>query len=190
MKNTSHHEKTDLNKAVDNYGGTAIYKASAKSLEEVMELVEMGADVNIPNNGGNTPIHIATVSGKYDIFVYLAKNGANLYSLDNQREGLLSKAVDKKQTQIVKYLLQNTNQNASNLGGLLIKAVKYGLDEMAIDLIELGGADANITTQEGQNLLQLSLNSNNEKLIKYFVEDKKLNVNHTDGEGKTVLFYG
>ena len=72
-------------------------------LEMLME--EEGADVNIPNNNGNTPLMIATRNGHTEIARMLIDRGADVNIPDNNGNTPLTWASDRGNIQIVRMLI-------------------------------------------------------------------------------------
>ena len=67
----------------DHYGETPLYNAvQSNNFEEARTLINEGADVNQPRKkvigGATTPFQAAILSGNYELFELLAKNGGNL----------------------------------------------------------------------------------------------------------------
>ena len=52
-------------------------------LGELTRLFNVGVDMNIKNNDGNTPLHMACIRGNNAIAEFLLENGADIYSQNN-----------------------------------------------------------------------------------------------------------
>ena len=58
------------------FGTTALHEAAERDVKLVQVLVEAGADVNVADEDGSTPLSIAQHAGKQDIVKYLQAHGA------------------------------------------------------------------------------------------------------------------
>ena len=96
---------------------TALISASRDGQIEMLEMLmeEEGADVNIPNNNGNTPLMIATRNGNTEIARMLIDRGADVNIPDNNGNTPLTWASDRGNIQIVRMLIdRGANVNAKN----------------------------------------------------------------------------
>ncbi|KAM7192337.1 Ankyrin repeat-containing domain protein [Naviculisporaceae sp. PSN 640] len=67
-------------KVTDNYGSDAFYLACATGHTFcAIYLHALGAEINRPNNRGNTPLHIAARRGNFDTVLWLLRMGADKY---------------------------------------------------------------------------------------------------------------
>ena len=73
-------------------------------IELVRELLENGADINIRDNGGDTPLILASIKGHTDIVRLLLENEANVNSIGYDGDTALIRASDKGYADIVKLL--------------------------------------------------------------------------------------
>ncbi|WP_252321182.1 ankyrin repeat domain-containing protein, partial [Spiroplasma endosymbiont of Lariophagus distinguendus] len=66
-----------------------------------------GANVNIKNIYGDTPLHYAVDNGYFEIAEFLLKNGANINAQDNEGFTPLYSAIDNNDFKIVELLIKN-----------------------------------------------------------------------------------
>lgn len=69
-------------------------------------LVEHGADINLGNQNGRTPLHYAAVNNNWDDIVYLLMHGADPNKLNDKNFGTLSFAVQLNHYEIANLLLR------------------------------------------------------------------------------------
>ena len=86
-------------------GCTAFYCACQTSnLEIAQYLLDKGADIDIPDEDGNTSLHSAVVKGKINVFKFLLSNGANPLATNNSGESPFTYADTMKRTQMRKLM--------------------------------------------------------------------------------------
>ena len=86
------------------------------SLDQVKDLVELGADVNAKNGFGDTPLHLASENGHTDIAKYLVQHGADVKAKDGHAYTPLHRASENGHTDVVKYLVeQGADMEAENI---------------------------------------------------------------------------
>jgi len=150
----------DLNIKEKYYNGeTAIFMATRFCYEPIVRmLIERGADVNVKNNSGETPLSVALVSGKINklylrIAMLLIENGAD----SKERDHYLSMAAANNHGEIVRLLIERgADVNAVNFGeSILCSALKMGHLDVARILIEKG-AHVNMKTKEGETPLLIA----------------------------------
>ncbi len=95
-------------------GNTPLHCAiSQQQLKVVKTLVELGADLNAPDDQGDTPLHAAARSGALTIARFLFQHGADLHALNAQGQTPLQLAaghveVGRPETQrLVNFLLKS-----------------------------------------------------------------------------------
>jgi len=75
---------------VDEYGRTALWECAFKGKEQgVLQALAAGADPNIGDDAGYTPLHIAIQERHVSIIELLLKSGANPNSTDKHGNGPL-----------------------------------------------------------------------------------------------------
>ena len=73
------------------------------SFEKARELIGKGANVNVRDNNGRTPIMIACEKGQTDLLIFLLSNGAEASVLVNST--LLTREFLKEHPELVKFLV-------------------------------------------------------------------------------------
>ena len=72
--------------------------------ESVLKLISKGAEINIKNSSGSTPLHVATKNGYVEIVRTLTFNNADVDIQNIIGQTCLHIAVDKGQKDVVKIL--------------------------------------------------------------------------------------
>ncbi|XP_055954322.1 serine/threonine-protein phosphatase 6 regulatory ankyrin repeat subunit A-like [Patella vulgata] len=118
----------------------------------VQLLVESGADVNLRDSHGRTPIQLAVECGMVTTAIYLVQRGANYLDHDKYQNNLLhclagSRIWEDSYDELVQLLITHgidiNKRNSLNKTPLYL-AVSYGNEEMAKTLIK-SHCDVNIT---------------------------------------------
>ncbi len=79
-------------------------------MEEFKRSLENGADVNLSNHLGFTPLMSSAKSGNIAFVKLLVKHGARLNTLDNKHFSALHYATAHNNIDVVKYLMENGAQ--------------------------------------------------------------------------------
>lgn len=99
----------DIN-ARDEVGATRLFNAvSDEVVAEVRRLLALGADPNIPDVNGITPLMDAAHGGNLEIAILLMERGANPYLLDNFGDSALAYAQQWKHADVVRFLQRRTD---------------------------------------------------------------------------------
>lgn len=161
-----------------------------KNIEIIKYLIEFGADVNILNEDGDTPLHYASMEGHLEIVKYLIESGADVNILDKERDTPLHYASDNGNLDTVKYLIQHgakiNIQNEYDETPLHkasdnqhLKIVKFLLKN---------NANINIQNNFGDTPLHIASDKDNLKLVKILIENSgDINVNIKNRYGYTPL---
>ncbi|MBN1974173.1 MAG: ankyrin repeat domain-containing protein [Sedimentisphaerales bacterium] len=138
---------------------SAILEAAEKGdLEKVQSLIESGADVNIKNNGGWTPLYMASNGGYLDVAKVLIDKGANVNISNNWGWTPLHTASASGHQDIVKLLLtKGANVKTKRIGGwtALHQAIAGGHRNI-VELLVNSGADVNVEKDDGITPLDLA----------------------------------
>ena len=137
-------EKTDVN-AQDSLGDTPINAAVSRLYFQAVELLlEMGVDVNVPNEKGNTALHEALIDWSLQPGSIVGRN-VNARDKETIRQ-VLSSLVKKADLSI--------RNNDTALPVEL--AVLYDHPEVAAEIIERGGAES-LTNEEYHQLVERAI---------------------------------
>lgn len=116
-----------------------LVKAAKKcDLDLIRFLVDNGANVNVRNDDGCTPLHFACESGEIDIVEYLVFKGADL-EVETFEETPLFKAVSQGHSKVVKYLIDNganIDVRDAYSGCTLLQKAQMSYNEVIIEMIE------------------------------------------------------
>jgi len=74
------------------------------NFDKVKTLLSSGANINIADNNGSTPLYIASKKGHINIVETLLSSGANINLADKEGKTALQIAKEKKKTEIIKLL--------------------------------------------------------------------------------------
>lgn len=140
---------SDLN-LMDMNGIAPLQSLASRGLVKAAELlIEKGADLNIQDKFGlATPLHMASISGHYQMLVLLIEKGADAYIVDKNENTVLHSAVNGNQMKIAEYLIAKYPELLNSLdfdgNSCLHIAVKSEMKEMVELLVSKG---ANLNTQ-------------------------------------------
>jgi ankyrin repeat protein len=189
----------------NNQGRTFLYFIAAQSYPTVFEvarkLLEVGANPNIPDENGMTPLlnvpFYHAVEFKNMVAV-LVEGDANINHSDNEGKTLLDKILrlwmdDDLKIQIADYLMElgatPTPDNVNTLFSLYLNQGFLSEEKLAkaLALIEAGADIASKDSEGGTILFQIRLFSNKDLLKNVLDAGGKDIINVTDNEGRTVL---
>lgn len=100
-------ENAEIINSQDKYGYTALHNVMSEEEFEIVEyLIKNGADVNIQNEDGVTPLHLAAYTENANI---LLDNGAEINQQDNRGNTPLHAAViaGEEHREMIKFLIDN-----------------------------------------------------------------------------------
>jgi ankyrin repeat protein len=140
---------TILNLACGSQHGTAGYNNDTLKTVLINEFLKYGADYNIPNNSGGTPL-MRICTGDFDaienIQISLLEGGAD------------TGARDKEGNTALHYAAKNDS-----------KAGAKALSDMLLEF----GADSGVANNAGRTALDIAAENNNEELVKLLLSKVK-----------------
>jgi ankyrin repeat protein len=161
-------ENPDLVSYKDNYGGTALHRASEYGLKDLAEfLLANQADVNAKTKGGHTPLHYTAGYGQRDLGAgrnradfaeLLLSNHADVNARDNAGATPLHYAADRLKAIAELLLASNANIDAKDSNGMTPLHVAAGFGRRAeVELLLVKGADVDAKDNNGRTALHLAV---------------------------------
>jgi uncharacterized protein len=106
--------KADINER-DVTGATKLFEAvSSRNFTKVEKLLDAGADPNIPENNGTTPVMEAAGWGSLRLIRLLVRYKANVRARDNFGDSALDYAAKQKHPKAVQLLKDLAEQESSS----------------------------------------------------------------------------
>ena len=159
-------------------------------IEEVRDMVKAGANVNIANDHGKTPLFWAARKGRTEIVALLLVAGADVKTANDFISP--TNAVFSRREFEAKYGEIHNLLNAADLAQkdgtpLLAWAAKKGRTDIVKLLIE-AGANVNVTNKNGSTPLHIAADHGHTEIVKLLIE-KEANVNMANKYGLTPLYF-
>jgi ankyrin repeat protein len=149
-------------------------------------------DINHKDKDGDTFLTKCVKEGRYNAAEWLIKNGADINIKNHSGKNALEIAVEKNNLPIVKGLLDlgkiDVNQKDITGRSLLQNVVVWGNHQMAKVLLQYG-ADVNSVDNYGRIVLYDALAYGDQHFLRYLLSLDKLNINHIDEEGNSLMQY-
>ena len=122
---------------------TGLHRAAALGdVAQIGKLLKAGANPNVRDGGGRTPLHVAAFGSHYDAVRALVAGGADINALEGSRYDVITIAAVKDDVRMVKLALElggNPKLITSPYDGTaLIAAAHLGHDAVVQALIEAG----------------------------------------------------
>ncbi|NXJ28827.1 RN5A ribonuclease, partial [Dicrurus megarhynchus] len=169
--------------------------------EDVLELLEQGADVNSKADSGWTPLQTAVQTGEEDLVRLLLDKGASLHARKDNGGTAFTEAGIAGNVDILKLLLErgsNVNEQDSNGFTAFMEAAWYGKEE-ALRFLYSRGAEVNlrrVTSEEkarlhkgGATALMDACRERHFSAVKILVQDMGADVNISDNRGRNALIH-
>ncbi|XP_062598734.1 uncharacterized protein LOC134260163 [Saccostrea cucullata] len=152
-------------------------------------LIEHGADVNIADENGRTPLSIAIEKSSLEVVKCLVENSANVNEQINSFKGnALLCAVGMEDFEMAKYLLSvKADPNILNEDGNspLHRATERGLKDIVQLLLDYN-ADINLATSESMSALHLATRLGNAEIVQLLL-DCNADINLATSESMSAL---
>ncbi|XP_022380790.1 ankyrin repeat domain-containing protein 27 isoform X3 [Enhydra lutris kenyoni] len=127
----------------------------APAQKKLAKIPASGLGVNVTNQDGSSPLHVAALHGRAELVPLLLKHGASVGARNANQAVPLHLACQKGHFQVVRYLLDcNAKPNKKDIGGNtpLIYACSNGHHEVAALLLQ-HGASINVSNNKGNTAL-------------------------------------
>ena len=145
---------------VDTNGRTALHEAAQRGCADVVQvLIDAGADIEVRDNDGCSPLLAASSTGELVSLKKLVEAGAGVRAVDTEARTCLHLAASSRHTETVRYLVglpeMDVNHVDTNGRIALHEAAQRGCADMVQVLVE-HGADTSLRTRNGNRALQLA----------------------------------
>jgi len=185
---------SEIDSVEELFNCTALHYAVFHNRSDVVHfLCEKGADLNVQNKHGLTPVLCAADKNFTSLVRILVKFGANLRLTDNQGFSLLHKAVLSSNLDLVQFLLEECgfllDINASSDEGFtpLHQAALHGHNKIIKALLAIGASVSCVSRQKATPL-HLACTKNHERAAELLLE-KGAFVDAQDRSQRTPLHY-
>uniref|UniRef100_A0A6P7G6D4 LOW QUALITY PROTEIN: uncharacterized protein LOC114334562 n=1 Tax=Diabrotica virgifera virgifera TaxID=50390 RepID=A0A6P7G6D4_DIAVI len=172
------------------YKCTLVHEAARNGAFEVLRyLVEdCKMDVNVSDVNGNLPVHMIYMSDyNIDIFKYLKDKEANLSISDKDKRTLVHKAARNGAFEVLRYLVEDCKMDVNvsdvneNLPIHMISMRDYNID--IFKYLKDKGANLSISNTDKCTLVHEAARNGAFEVLRYLVEDCKMDVNVSDVNG-------
>ena len=171
-------------------GFTALHWAGQENYPEVVQvLIDAGADIEVKDGVGRSPLLVSSCSGSLDVVKVLVKAGADVCVADNEGDTCLTLAAWFGQIETVRYLvgLPEVDMNQRGLRGRT--ALHMAVLKVHADVVEVlidAGADIEVKAEKGRSPLHCASSSGSLAIVKMLVK-AGAGVRATDNKGDTCL---
>ena len=172
----------------DHKGNSALMYALANEHYNVAEeLLKLGADIDVQNKRGSTPLIAAAKAGKLEQVKWLVENGINLPNGDSQGSKAIAIALENNHKATAEYLEQEVEKANFRLavGQKLLDAIIAKDSKSALEAIE-AGANINARTGKGFRLLGYAISYGQVEVVKAMMEHD-VNPHLRDKNGKSAV---
>lgn len=157
LKKINEKKPNEINKT-DEDGNTALHYAASRGIPEVVELLlDLGADPNIQNDIGLSPLMQGVESGQIEATAILIQSKPKKDLLDQEGNTLLISAAKNGNVQLITTLFKYDKEQIDSVNKegktALMYAAEYGYGDAVKVLIEYG-ANKFLQSSEGKTALQ------------------------------------
>ncbi len=160
----------------------------------ILNIIEKGADVNLEDSDGYTPLLTAIEEDNKKMLKLLIRAGADVNAKGkyNEENGItaLMMAIDKENKGIEKLLIEagaDINTKSEN-GITALRIAAYVENEDMVKLLIEAGADVNAKDNDNFTALMIAAYVKNEDIVKLLIE-AGADVNAKNNDGGTALSY-
>lgn len=162
---------------------TALHFATFKGNFSVSKfLIEHGADLNIPDNKGRTPIFHTVSEGHYQIVDYLISNGADINIKDCEQNTLLRLACSRGYVNIIELLIsKGMDVNEIDYeGNTLAYIASYTNQLEVVECLLKYNVDVSIKSNNNKTPLHYACIHENINMIKCLIDNVKDKVSYVN----------
>ncbi|KAJ0420503.1 hypothetical protein BJY00DRAFT_323758 [Aspergillus carlsbadensis] len=156
-------------------------------------LLDRGADANISDRIGYTPMMIATLTKQPQLAKLLLESNAGVGFLDYRGRPVLSMAAQTGQDDIIRALLATNKMDLFQkdaLGrGPLFFATRSGSETACAALLAYTRSELDQVDAYGSTPLSMAASGGHENLVKLFLSFREVELNHADIFGRTPLWW-
>ncbi|KAI6654809.1 Notch [Oopsacas minuta] len=156
----------------------------------VEDLLRLGADVNLPNDQGATPLHLAAMYSRSDVAGLLIVSGAHINPQDRQGRTPLHTAVASGAKGVFQILIANRNLNIDHqsIDGstALMLAARHLNNDLLYDMLS-ADANANLLDKNGYTALHWAAAVDNAVAIQTLITHSA-DIDYPNFRGETPLF--
>lgn len=159
-------------------------------VEQIMLLIKKGADVNVADEAGKTPLHHAAESGKMEVVRLVVEAGANVHAVDKDGVTSLHTAAEFGNKDVVKILIANGADIKTKdkwLWSPLHYAAQHGHKDVA-ELLIAKGAEVNAKDDRELSPLHYAAQCGYKDVVELLIA-KGADINAKDNNGVTPLGY-
>lgn len=136
---------------------TALHQAAAMGSVDMIEyLLAQGADPEMKNKEGNTPIHIAIINRKYDALRVLAENGKNIFLKDKEGMNALDRIFEIESDLLYNSVITPKSVEIKNDDGQTMIHY-FVLKKNLIAIQKCVSANVNLSIENSEGLTPLAL---------------------------------
>ena len=175
----------------DDEDGTALHWAAENNHADVVQvLIDAGADIEVRNNGGNSPLHFACSSGSLDVVKLLVRAGAGVCVTDNDGDTCLMFAACNGHTETVRYLvgLPEVEVDHADGEGRTALHLVAGYHADVVQVLIDAGANIEARDNSGYSPLHFACSSGSPDSVKMLVR-AGAGVRVTNNYGDTCLIF-
>ncbi|MBE6462712.1 MAG: ankyrin repeat domain-containing protein [Alphaproteobacteria bacterium] len=136
-------------------------------INEVKELIDMGADVNAKSDVGLTALMLSSSKGHKEVVEFLIQNGANVNMTDNEGLTALMWASYRGHKEVVELLIKNRADvyQKDKYGRTALRWASNGGYKEIVELLIPKEADVNQKDNESQNAMMVAYDNETKKAI-------------------------
>eukprot|EP00833_Pecoramyces_ruminatium_P001730 jgi/Orpsp1_1/1175762/evm.model.c7180000055119.2 len=167
---------------------TPLTYATYTHIDQVKFLVERGADINVIDGYGHTPLMIASGHGRIKTVQYLVNNGADIHKKNAKGYNALLLSSKYGHFLVLKYLVEkgaHLNEKNNKGDNVLHLSVRHGNLSIIKYLIK-SGVSVEEKDCRGYNILMLAAFFGNIEIVQYLIEIG-MSIDETDNEGLNIL---